>query len=192
MKYINFKKTNNFIKNRGNDLMKSETMELHKKKAPIKVSCGVITLSDRFSNDKEGEEKDLSGKYLKEELAKKYDVDAYAIIPDEIDTLKNTIEEMIDNGIEVIITTGGTGLESRDITIETIEPLFEKEIKGFGEIFRAISYEELGAGSLLSRATAGIYRKTMIFAMPGSPNAVKTGLGIIIDELGHLKKHATK
>ena len=167
--------------------MKSETMELHKKKAPIKVSCGVITLSDRFSNDKEGEEKDLSGKYLKEELAKKYDVDAYAIIPDEMDTLRNTIEEMIDNGIEVIITTGGTG-----ITIETIEPLFEKEIKGFGEIFRAISYEELGAGSLLSRATAGIYRKTMIFAMPGSPNAVKTGLGIIIDELGHLKKHATK
>ena len=145
-------------------------MELHKKKAPIKVSCGVITLSDRFSNDKEGEEKDLSGKYLKEELAKKYDVDAYAIIPDEMDTLRNTIEEMIDNGIEVIITTGGTG----------------------GEIFRAISYEELGAGSLLSRATAGIYRKTMIFAMPGSPNAVKTGLGIIIDELGHLKKHATK
>ena len=152
--------------------MKSETMELHKKKAPIKVSCGVITLSDRFSNDKEGED--------------------YAIIPDEMDTLRNTIEEMIDNGIEVIITTGGTGLESRDITIETIEPLFEKEIKGFGEIFRAISYEELGAGSLLSRATAGIYRKTMIFAMPGSPNAVKTGLGIIIDELGHLKKHATK
>ena len=176
----------------GSNLMKSETMELHKKKAPIKVSCGVITLSDRFSNDKEGKEKDLSGKYLKEELSKKYDVDAYAIIPDEMDTLKNTIEEMIDDGIEVIITTGGTGLESRDITIETIKPLFEKEIKGFGEIFRAISYEELGAGSLLSRATAGIYRKTMIFAMPGSPNAVKTGLGIIIDELGHLKKHATK
>ena len=100
--------------------MKSETMELHKKKAPIKVSCGVITLSDRFSNDKEGEDKDLSGKYLKEELGKKYDVDAYAIIPDEMDTLRNTIEEMIDNGIEVIITTGGTGLESRDITIETI------------------------------------------------------------------------
>ena len=96
--------------------MKSETMELHKKKAPIKVSCGVITLSDRFSNDKEGEDKDLSGKYLKEELGKKYDVDAYAIIPDEMDTLRNTIEEMIDNGIEVIITTGGTGLESRDIT----------------------------------------------------------------------------
>ena len=90
--------------------MKSETMELHKKKAPIKVSCGVITLSDRFSNDAEGIEKDLSGKYLKEELAKKYDVDGYTIIPDEKDILRNTIEEMIDNGIEVIITTGGTGL----------------------------------------------------------------------------------
>lgn len=172
--------------------MKSETMELHKKKAPIKVSCGVITLSDRFSNDEEGKEKDLSGKYLIEELGKKYDVDGYTIIPDEKDILKNTIEEMIDSGIELIITTGGTGLESRDITIETIEPLFEKEIKGFGEIFRAISYEELGAGSLLSRATAGIYRKTLIFAMPGSPNAVKTGLSIIIDEIGHLKKHSSK
>ena len=118
--------------------MKSETMELHKKKAPIKVSCGVITLSDRFSNDEEGKDKDLSGKYLKEELAKKYDVDAYTIIPDEMDILKKTIEDMIDSGVEVIITTGGTGLESRDITIETIEPLFEKEIKGFGEIFRAM------------------------------------------------------
>ena len=172
--------------------MKSETMELHKKKAPIKVSCGVITLSDRFSNDEEGKEKDLSGKYLIDELSKKYDVDAYTIIPDEIDTLRENIEEMIENGIEVIFTTGGTGLETRDITIETVEPLFEKEIKGFGEIFRSISYEELGAGSLLSRATAGVYKKTLIFCVPGSPNAVKTGLSIIYEELGHLKKHARK
>ena len=172
--------------------MKSETMELHKKKAPIKVSCGVITLSDRFSNDEEGKEKDISGKYLIDELSKKYDVDAYTIIPDEKDILKDNIESMIENNIDVIITTGGTGLETRDITIETVEPLFEKEMKGFGEIFRAISYKELGAGSLLSRATAGIYKKTIIFCMPGSPNAVKTGLGIFLDELGHLKKHAQK
>ena len=172
--------------------MKSETMEMHKKKAPIEVSCGVITLSDRFSNDENGKEKDLSGKYLIDELNKKYTVDGYVIIPDEIDTLKETIEDMIDSGIEAIFTTGGTGLESRDITIETIEPLFEKEMKGFGEIFRAKSYEELGAGSLLSRATAGVYKKTLIFAVPGSPNAVKTGLSIIYEELGHLKKHARK
>ena len=172
--------------------MKSETMELHKKKAPIKVSCGVITLSDRFSNDEEGREKDLSGKYLIDELSKKYDIDDYRILPDEKDILRNAIEEMIGDNIDVIITTGGTGLESRDITIETVEPLFEKEMKGFGEIFRAISYEELGAGSLLSRATAGIYKKTIIFCLPGSPNAVKTGLNIFFDELGHLKKHAQK
>ena len=172
--------------------MESETMKLYKKKAPIKVSCGVITLSDRFSNDEEGMEKDFSGQYLIEELKKKYDVDAYEIIPDEPELLLETIETMITDGVEVIFTTGGTGLESRDITIETIEPLFEKEIKGFGEIFRAVSYERLGAGALLSRATAGIYKKTMIFSMPGSPDAVKTGLGIIIEELGHLKKHARK
>ena len=172
--------------------MKSETMELHKKKAPIKVSCGIITLSDRFSNDEEGNEKDISGKYLIDELSKKYDVDAYTIIEDSPEILIKTIDEMIDSGVEIIFTTGGTGLESRDISVETVESIFEKEIKGFGEIFRAISYKELGAGSLLSRTTAGIYRKSIIFTLPGSPNAVKTGLGIIYDELGHLKKHTQK
>ncbi len=167
-------------------------MKLHKKKAPIHVSCGIITLSDRFSNDEDGKEKDLSGQILIEELGKKYSVDSYEIIADEKEILLNTIETMIDNGREVIFTTGGTGLESRDISIETIEPLFEKQMPGFGEIFRSISYERLGAGALLSRATAGIYKKTLIFALPGSPDAVKTGLGIILEELGHLKKHARK
>jgi len=172
--------------------MKSETMELHKSKLPIHVTCGVITLSDSLFKDSKGEEKDLSGKHILEELNKQYEIKDYKIIPDDKKILKSTIETMIDNNIDIIISTGGTGLESRDITIETITPLFEKEIKGFGEIFRLESYKELGAGSLLSRATGGIYKKTIIFALPGSPNAVKMGLNIIIDELGHLKKHAQK
>jgi len=170
--------------------MKSETMEEHRKKSPIKVSCGVITLSDSKSKDKkEGKNTDISGKYLFDELDKKYQVDTYDIIPDEKNQLLQSIEKMIEKNIDVIFTTGGTGIGSRDITIETIEPIFEKELKGFGEIFRSKTYDELGSGAILSRATAGVYKKTLIFSMPGSPNAVKLGISIVINELAHLKKH---
>lgn len=170
--------------------MKSKTMEEHRKKSPINVSCGVITLSDSKSKDKkEGKSTDISGKYIIKRLNEKYEVNSYEIIPDEKDNLVQSIEEMISENIDVIFTTGGTGIGNRDITIETIEPLFEKELKGFGEIFRLKTYEELGAGAILSRATAGVYKKTLIFSMPGSPNAVKLGISLVIDELSHLKKH---
>ena len=99
---------------------------------------------------------------------------------------------MVDDDIDVILTTGGTGLDARDITVETVESLFRKKLEGFGEIFRVKSYEEIGAAALLSRATAGIYKNTVIFSMPGSPNAVKTALSIIIDELPHFVHHVKK
>ena len=170
--------------------MKSETMEEHRKKSPINVKCGVITLSDSKSQDKkEGKDTDISGKYLVDKLNEKYQVDSYEIIPDEKDQLLKSIEDMINEDIDIIFTTGGTGIGTRDITIETITPLFEKELQGFGEIFRLKTYEELGSGTILSRATAGVYKQTLIFSMPGSPNAVKLGLSIVINELAHLKKH---
>ncbi|OQD58243.1 molybdenum cofactor biosynthesis protein B [Methanobrevibacter arboriphilus JCM 13429 = DSM 1125] len=170
--------------------MKSETMEEHKKKSPIEVNCGIITLSDTKYKDKQsGANTDISGKIIIEELKKKYNVKSYEIIPDEKKQLLNMIEKMKTENIDVILTTGGTGIGSRDITIETVKPLFEKKINGFGEIFRLKSYEKLGSGAMLSRAVAGTYGKTIIFSMPGSPNAVKLGISLIIDELGHLKKH---
>ena len=97
-----------------------------------------------------------------------------------------------NKNIDVILTTGGTGLDSRDITVETVEELFDKKIEGFGEIFRHQSFLEIGSGALISRATAGVYKKTVIFSMPGSPNAVKTASNIIIDEFPHLVFHAKK
>ncbi len=170
--------------------MKSKTMEEHRKKSPINVSCCVITLSDSKSKDKkEGENTDISGEFIVNSLKEKYEVISYEIIPDDKDQLLNTVNNMIKKGTDVIFTTGGTGIGSRDITIETIEPLFEKQLTGFGEIFRAKSYEELGSGAILSRATAGTYKNTLIFSMPGSPNAVKLGISIVIKELSHLKKH---
>jgi molybdenum cofactor biosynthesis protein B len=91
--------------------------------------------------------------------------------------------------VDIIITTGGTGIGPRDITIETLKRIFKKELNGFGEIFRYESYKELGTGAILSRATAGIYKGKLIVSLPGSPNAVDLGLNIILPELGHIVKH---
>ena len=165
--------------------MKSETAAQHQKESSNEITCGIITLSDSRKSKK----LDLSGQYMVEEIESRYTLKSRCLIPDEKDELINAIENMILDETDVILTTGGTGLDSRDITVETVESLFEKRIEGFGELFRAKSYEEIGAAALLSRATAGIYKKTVIFSMPGSPNAVKTALGLIIDELPHLVHH---
>lgn len=171
--------------------MKSKSMELHKKNSPKKINCGIITLSDSISKGN-GDYNDLSGKYIQEKLEEKYGKTEYKVIPDNKELLVETIEDMINKKVDIIFTTGGTGIESGDITIETVKELYDKELNGFGEIFRLKSYEELGSGALLSRATSGIYKKTIICSMPGSPNAVKTGLSIIYNEIGHLVKHAQK
>jgi molybdenum cofactor biosynthesis protein B len=170
--------------------MKSKTMEKHRASSPSKLSCGVITLSDsKYEDSKKGENTDESGELIIKTIEKKYSLNYYCIIPDEAKKLLLAIEKMIDKKIDVIFTTGGTGIGSRDITVETLIPIFEKELTGFGEIFRGETYHTLGSGAILSRATAGVYRKTLIFAMPGSPNAVKLGMSIIINELNHLVKH---
>ena len=159
--------------------MKSETTD---------ITCGVITLSDSITTN----EDDLSGQYLADETSKRYTLKSKIIIPDDREALIKTIKEMVDEDIDVILTTGGTGLDSRDITVETVEELFDKKIEGFGEIFRHQSFLEIGSGALISRATAGVYKKTVIFSMPGSPNAVKTASNIIIYEFPHLVFHAKK
>lgn len=168
--------------------MKSQTAKEHQNESSKDISCGVITLSDSRKSKKA----DLSGQYIAEEIEKQYTLKSRKLIPDEKEDLLNAIEEMISENVDVILTTGGTGLAARDITVETVEGLFEKRIDGFGEIFRAKSYEEIGSAALLSRATAGVYKKTAIFSMPGSPNAVETALSIIISELPHVVKHAKK
>ena len=168
--------------------MKSETTEKHKKLSSTDITCGVITLSDSITTN----EDDLSGQYLADETSKRYTLKSKIIIPDDREALIKTIKEMVDEDIDVILTTGGTGLDIRDITDETVEELFDKKIEGFGEIFRYQSFLEIGSGALISRATAGVYKKTVIFSMPGSPNAVKTASNIIIDEFPHLVFHAKK
>ena len=168
--------------------MKSETAKLHQKESSKDIKCGLITLSD----SRKSEKLDLSGKYIAEEIEARYSLKSRSLIPDEKEELIDSIEAMVSEGIDVILTNGGTGLDTRDITVETVESLFDKKIDGFGELFRSKSFEEIGSAALLSRATAGIYKKTIIFSMPGSPNAVKTALSLIIDELPHFVHHVKK
>jgi molybdenum cofactor biosynthesis protein B len=171
--------------------MKSESMEEHKRNAPDSVKFAVITLSDsKYHDFLEEKTTDISGNIIVDRLKKENILEFYTVIPDDAELLKSTLDDIIgETSTEVIITTGGTGIGARDITVETLNPLFEKEIPGFGEIFRYESYKEIGTGAILSRATAGTYKGVLIIAMPGSPNAVETGLKIVVSELKHLVKH---
>jgi len=169
------------------DIMKSESMEEHRRKSPLKVKIGVVTLSD--TRHLESKDKDVSGNIIIDSI-KDHELISHTIIPDDSDKLLKTVEDFVRNyKAEIILTTGGTGIGKRDITIETLKPLFSKELDGFGEIFRYETYKELGTGALLTRAHAGIYKKTVIVSMPGSPHAVKLGMKIITPELSHLVKH---
>lgn len=118
----------------------------------------------------------------------------YTIVPDEKLAIIKAVIESIEKGADVIVTTGGTGITSRDVTIESIRTLFDKELVGFGEVFRLRSYEEIGTAVVLTRATAGIIRNDgraiVVFCLPGSLNAVKTGVEIIKREAYHILKHA--
>lgn len=171
--------------------MKSESMQKHKSEAPKSIKGAVITLSDsKYRDFLKFVNNDISGTLIKDALEEKNEVAFYSIIPDDAGLLISMIKHVLESyDVDVIITTGGTGIGPRDITIEALKEIFDKEINGFGEIFRYESYKELGTGAILSRATAGVYKGKLIISLPGSPNAVKLGLSIILPELGHLIKH---
>lgn len=110
------------------------------------------------------------------------------IVADSAEQIKSTLNNFLDDHlIDSIIFSGGTGLTSKDITYETIEPILEKKLPGFGELFRYLSFKEIGASAMLSRAIAGKIGNKAIFLLPGSPNAVKLALNeLILPELGHI------
>jgi molybdenum cofactor biosynthesis protein B len=162
----------------------------HKEKAPKRFRFAVITISDTASR---GEKEDESGKFLVEELEKAgHERILYRIVPDEKMEIIGAIVDAFRAGAEVVVTSGGTGITSRDVTIESIKPLLDKELS-FGEIFRLLSYEEIGTAAMMTRATGGIIRSSgrvmAVFCLPGSLGAAKTGIKIILAEAGHVLKH---
>lgn len=156
----------------------------HKNKK-VSVNCLIITVSDTrtVESDKSG---DLMEKFLTEAG---HQIIQREIVKDERELIQQVITAgSINSDIDVILTNGGTGIASRDVTIEAVESLLDKGIPGFGELFRMLSYtEDIGSAAIMSRATAGIFNHTAIFSTPGSSGAVKLAMEkLIIPELSHV------
>jgi molybdenum cofactor biosynthesis protein B len=115
-------------------------------------------------------------------------------LKNETDSIQKKIYELLkEEALQAIIAIGGTGVSRRDVTIETIYPILEKKLDGFGELFRFLTYSEIGTGSIMSRAIAGVARGKVIFCLPGSPEAGKLAMDkLILPELGHLVMEATR
>ncbi|MBM7692889.1 molybdenum cofactor biosynthesis protein B [Peribacillus deserti] len=164
---------------------------LHKKEAPQSVSCKVITVSDTRTK-----ENDKSGQTMIELLTSSgHKADQYEIVTDEKDQIHDAIVRGLEmESIDAILINGGTGMAKRDVTIETVEEMVEKEMPGFGEIFRMLSYQEdIGSSAILSRAAAGIAHNKVIFAAPGSTGAVRLAMNkLILPELGHIIRELRK
>ncbi|MDQ2072500.1 MogA/MoaB family molybdenum cofactor biosynthesis protein [Haloarcula sp. H-GB4] len=109
------------------------------------------------------------------------------LVADEVDAIEDAVAALLDEGVDVVLTTGGTGLTPDDVTVDAIEPLFDRPIPGFGELFRWLSYEEVGPMAMASRATAGIVDDRLVFCLPGSENAARTGAEkLVAPAVGHL------
>ena len=163
----------------------------HKQAAPRKVRCKVITVSDTRN-----EESDKSGKLMKEMLtAAGHEIVQYVIVKDEAQHIKMEVLKGCEHPeIDVVLTNGGTGIAKRDVTIETVQSIFDKEIPGFGEIFRMLSYQEdIGSAAILSRAAAGIVNDRAVISTPGSTGAVRLAMEkLILPEIGHVVSELRK
>ncbi|MCY3836782.1 MAG: molybdenum cofactor biosynthesis protein MoaB [Anaerolineaceae bacterium] len=148
------------------------------------VNVAIITVSDTRTP-----ETDTNKHYLEERLtALGHRVLAYRLIPDEPTQVRAVLDELVAlPELQLLLYNGGTGIARRDTTFDVISRLLEKPMPGFGELFRMLSYDEVGAAAMLSRATAGVYRGKLVFSLPGSNNAVRTAVEkLILPEIEHL------
>lgn len=167
------------------------SIEAHKNEAPKQVCCKVITVSDTRTI-----ETDKSGKFKIEALESNgHKVTNYEIVSDDQIHIRSSIlGGCEDKNVDVILLNGGTGIAKRDVTIETIKNLIEKEVVGFGELFRMLSYtEDIGSAAILSRAISGVCMNTAIFSTPGSSGAVKLAMTkLILPEITHVIREIRK
>ena len=177
-----------------------DTIKIHRVGAPEYVSFKLIIISD--SRYKELKEKgivtsDKTVEVVKDLILNKgHKFEGVIYVPDEINQIRKEIINIVfsrSEKVDVIITSGGTGITSRDVTIEAVKPLFQKELPGFSILFHSLSYTDVGAATIISRTTAGVVNRKIIFCLPGSPKAVKLALEkIILPEIKMLIKHANE
>ena len=165
-------------------------LQQHRADSPNAIRCAVITISDTRTL-----ESDLGGRAIVESLeSQQHKVTNRQIVPDEPDRIRSLIDTLSDrDDVDAILLTGGTGISRRDQTYETVTALLQRQLPGYGELFRMLSYEQIGPAAILSRATGGVIQGKIVLTMPGSPQAVQLAMNkIILPELGHLVREATR
>lgn len=162
----------------------------HKQQSPQSVNCALLVISDTRTD-----ETDESGPLLQQKLTQNgHFVMSFALLKNDAAAIKEKLNDLLGNAeIQVIITSGGTGASRRDVTVETVSPFLEKKLDGFGELFRSLSYKEIGTASIMSRALAGVARGKVIICLPGSLAATALALDkIILPEIAHLVREASR
>jgi molybdopterin adenylyltransferase len=170
--------------------MSARTDLEHKAAAPKSVGCYVVTVSDTRT-----EETDTGGRAIVDLLgAAGHRIIGRSLVRDDPEQLRDAIGRQLANpDVQVVITTGGTGITSRDCTFEAVSSMLWKRLDGFGELFRMLSYNQIGSGAIMSRALAGTIAGRVIVSLPGSEGAVRLALEkLLIPELGHLVREATR
>jgi molybdopterin adenylyltransferase len=168
----------------------SMSLTEHRREAPASVAVHIVTVSDTRTL-----ETDTSGTLIASLLDEGgHRIAGRTVLKEEPADVRRTVEALVrDEAVDVVITTGGTGITARDSTFEAIDGLLEKRLVGFGELFRMLSYQEIGAAAMLSRATAGLTTRTVILALPGSEHAVRLAMEkLVLPELGHLVREARR
>jgi molybdenum cofactor biosynthesis protein B len=158
----------------------------HHRQAAASVACAVVTVSDSRTP-----ETDVSGTRIRTALeGAGHCVVSYTILPDEPVRIREHVErELADPAVRAVIVNGGTGIAPRDTTYEALTALFDKRLEGFGELFRMLSWEQVGSAAMLSRAAAGIARGKILASLPGSPDAVTLAMErLLVPELGHMAR----
>jgi len=172
----------------------SESVHQHRESAPETVRVAVLTISDTRTP-----ETDTGGDIVEESMrGAGHEVVAREIVRDEAASIRTTLVDLLARSdVDAVVTTGGTGISARDTTYEVVERMIEKRLDGFGELFRMLSYEEIGAAAVLSRAVAGAVGSKFVASLPGSRNAVRLGMEkLLVPEIAHivfeLRKHQEK
>ncbi|MCX8204046.1 MAG: molybdenum cofactor biosynthesis protein MoaB [Candidatus Nezhaarchaeota archaeon] len=165
-------------------------VEKHRAAGPTKLKFAVIIASNRLYEAKlRGRPvEDVSGDVASAIISKAgHEIVKRCLIPNDPFKMIKEVVDAVEGGADVVVISGGTGLGPRDLTVESVTPLFEKRIPGFGELFRKLSFKVVGPAAMLSRADAGVYRSSAVFLLPGSPDAVELALTkLILPEAGHL------
>jgi molybdenum cofactor biosynthesis protein B len=166
------------------------SVEQHRRAAPTQLGFAILTVSDtREKRD------DVSGDAIREKVsAAGHRIVDSILVRDDVAAIRDAVRRLLAlPGTDVVVTTGGTGFSPRDVTLDAVGPLFDQEVEGFGELFRMLSYPQVGAAAMLSRAAAGLVGTRAVFLLPGSPKAVALAMeALILPEAAHLLGQARR